>query len=112
MWDHVDALFAKHKLRHFFDTVWCADDGPGKPHPAMLQAAMNACNACSGTTVMIGDTAHDITMALNAGVRPQGVAWGFHTVEEQQAAGARHVARSFAELTVVLDGFADLTRAA
>jgi phosphoglycolate phosphatase len=51
-------------------------------------------------------------MAITAGVLPLGVAWGFHTVEEQQAAGAPHVARSFAELTVVLDGFADLTRAA
>ena len=43
---------------------------------------------------------------------PLGVAWGFHTVEEQRAAGARHVAGTFSELTVVLDGFADLTRAA
>jgi hypothetical protein len=30
---------------------------------------------------------------------------------EQRAAGARHVATSFAELTVVLDVFADITRA-
>ncbi|MDO9078446.1 MAG: HAD hydrolase-like protein [Brevundimonas sp.] len=78
----------------------------------MLHDAMAACDACPATTLMIGDTAHDATMAINAGVLPLGVAWGFHTVEEQQAAGARHVARSFAELSVVLDGFADLTRAA
>ena len=69
--------------------------------------------ATSSTTGLApGSAAHDIRMAINAGVLPLGVAWGFHTIEEQQAAGARHVARSFAELTVVLDGFADLTRAA
>lgn len=90
----------------------CAEDGPGKPDPAMLHAAMAACDACPATTVMIGDTAHDAAMAVNAGVLPLGVAWGFHTAKEQRAAGARHVATSFAELNVVLDGFADLSRAA
>ncbi|MDO9587645.1 MAG: HAD-IA family hydrolase, partial [Brevundimonas sp.] len=90
----------------------CAEDGPGKPDPAMLHAAMAACDACPATTLMIGDTAHDARMAVNAGVLPLGVAWGFHTVEEQRAAGARHVAETFSELTVVLDGFADLARAA
>ena len=95
-----------------FVSSHCAEDGPGKPHPAMLHAAMAACDACPATTIMIGDTAHDVRMAVNAGVLPLGVSWGFHTVEEQRAAGARHVARSFGELTVVLDGFADLTRAA
>ena len=90
----------------------CAEDGPGKPDPAMLHAAMRACGADPLTTAMIGDTAHDMAMAISAGAHPLGVAWGFHTVEEQVAAGARHVARSFSELTVVLDGFADMTRAA
>ena len=78
----------------------------------MLHAAMAACDADPAQTVMIGDTAHDIEMAIKAGVLPLGVAWGFHTVEEQRVAGARHVAGSFSELTVVLDGFAALTRAA
>ena len=95
-----------------FVSSHCAEDGPGKPNPAMLHAAMTACGADAASTVMIGDTAHDISMAVAAGVLPLGVAWGFHTVEEQRAAGARHVASTFAELTVVLDGFAALTRAA
>ena len=90
----------------------CAEDGPGKPDPAMLHAAMAACDACPATTVMIGDTAHDAAMAVNAGVLPLGVAWFFHNAKEQRAAGARHVATSFAELNVVLDSFADLNRAA
>ena len=103
---------AREGWADLFLSSHCAEDGPGKPDPAMLHAAMNACDACPATTIMIGDTAHDMQMAIKAGVLPLGVAWGFHTVEEQRAAGARHVAGSFAELTVVLDGFADLTRAA
>ena len=84
----------------------CAEDGPGKPDPAMLIAAMRACDACPATTVMIGDTAHDHRMAGNAGVPAYGVAWGFHTAEEQRAAGAVVVAEDFAQLDAALDVFA------
>lgn len=97
---------AREGWADLFLSSHCAEDGPGKPDPAMLHAAMTACDACPATTVMIGDTAHDITMALNADVHPQGVAWGFHTVEEQTAAGAAHVARDFADLKDALTRFA------
>lgn len=89
-----------------FLSTHCAEDGPGKPDPAMLLAAMRACDACPATTVMIGDTAHDHAMAVNAGVAPYGVGWGFHTAEEQRAAGAVIVAEDFAQLDAALDAFA------
>lgn len=89
-----------------FMSSHCAEDGPGKPDPAMLIAAMRACDACPATTVMIGDTAHDHLMAANAGVPAYGVAWGFHTAEEQRAAGAVVVAEDFTQLDAALDDFA------
>lgn len=89
-----------------FVSSHCAEDGPGKPDPAMLHAAMMAGGADAASTIMIGDTAHDITMAVAAGVAPQGVGWGFHTVEEQRAAGALHVAIDFDDLEAALDRFA------
>jgi phosphoglycolate phosphatase len=91
----------------WFCTTHCADDGPGKPHPSMLIEAMRATGAAFNETVMIGDTSHDMTMAAAAQVRGQGVAWGFHTVEEVKAAGAAHVALTFAELEAELDRFAE-----
>lgn len=100
---------ARQGWADLFLSSHCAEDGPGKPDPAMLHAAMAACNADPASTVMIGDTAHDATMAVNAGVLPLGVGWGFHTAEEQIAGGARHVSKSFGELNVVLDGFARAT---
>ena len=84
----------------------CAEDGPGKPDPAMLNAAITACGARGEQTVMIGDTGHDMRMARNAGVQGQGVAWGFHTVAEQVEAGAHHVAATFDDLARQLDAFA------
>ena len=84
----------------------CAEDGPGKPDPAMLQAAMIACDACPATTVMIGDTSHDHVMACAAGVAAYGVGWGFHTADEQLAAGAVLVAETCPALDAALDRFA------
>jgi phosphoglycolate phosphatase len=52
--------------------------------------------------VMIGDTAYDMAMAVSAGVRAIGVAWGYHDAEELRAAGAEHVVASPAELTEYL----------
>ena len=59
-----------------------------------------------GTNYNIGDTSHDMRMAVNARVYAQGVSWGFHTTEEITAAGALHVAHSFEELDAALDQFA------
>ena len=103
----VERILSRHGWRELFDTTWCADDGPGKPHPNMVDQAMRATGAEPRHTIMIGDTSHDMRMAVNAGVYPQGVAWGFHTEAEVRAAGARHVARVFDELDAALDRFAE-----
>lgn len=102
----VTRNLAREGWADLFLSSHCAEDGPGKPDPAMLRAAMRACGADAASTVMIGDTAHDIAMAIAAEVRPQGVAWGFHTIQEQIAAGAPHVAVDFDDLEAALDRFA------
>lgn len=89
-----------------FVSTHCAEDGPGKPDPAMLLAALAACEGTPETSIMIGDTAHDATMAANARIAAIGVGWGFHTPEEQRAAGVRHVAVDFADLEAHLHLFA------
>jgi phosphoglycolate phosphatase len=103
---------AREGWADLFLSSHCAEDGPGKPDPAMLHAAMAACSASPETTAMIGDTAHDIAMAVAAGAHPLGVGWGFHTVEEQIAAGAAHVASDFPDLETALDRFASSALAA
>lgn len=102
----LETIVAMHGWADQFHSTHCDDDGPGKPHPAMILAAMKALGAAPSETVMIGDTSHDMKMALAAGVYAQGVAWGFHTPDEVALSGARHVAHSFAELDAALDRFA------
>lgn len=101
----VERILRTHGWADLFDSTHCADDGPGKPHPAMLVACMKILQAPQSMTVMIGDTGHDIRMAKAAGVRAQGVAWGFHTAQEVAEAGADHVALTFDELGAELDRF-------
>ena len=43
---------------------------------------------------MIGDTAFDMGLAVNSGVRAIGVAWGYHEAAELVAAGAEWVAQT------------------
>jgi phosphoglycolate phosphatase len=88
-----------------FDATFCGDDGPSKPDPFMIERNMAVVGAASHETVMIGDTAHDIGMARAAGVHAIGVSWGFHTVEELEAAGADEIVHSFDELNARLDAF-------
>jgi phosphoglycolate phosphatase len=98
----VEMVIAAHGWAELFASTHCNDDGPGKPDPAMLTAAMSATGASPERTLMIGDTAHDMRMARAAGVRALGVGWGFHTLDEVRAGGADWVGESFAELDAEL----------
>ncbi|MGZ3278384.1 MAG: HAD-IA family hydrolase [Caulobacteraceae bacterium] len=106
----VDTIIRMHGWADLFDSTHCSDDGPGKPHPAMVLEAMKALQVGPESTIVVGDTAHDMRMAKAAGAYAQGVSWGFHTIEEVQDGGADHIAHDFAELDRQLDAFAERAR--
>jgi phosphoglycolate phosphatase len=103
----VETIIRMHGWADLFDSTHCADDGPGKPHPAMVLEAMKALGVGPECTIVVGDTAHDMRMAKAAGAYAQGVSWGFHTADEVMEGGADHIAHDFAELDRQLDGFAE-----
>ncbi len=94
----VDAMLEEHSLTGRFTTIQTADDNPGKPHPAMLQRAAEECGVHLSKVIMIGDTAFDMMMANAAQVIGLGVSWGYHTIDELHAAGAKIVVDSFENL--------------
>ena len=102
----VETIVRMHGWADLFDSTHCADDGPGKPHPAMVLEAMKALGVGPERTIVVGDTAHDMRMAKAAGAYAQGVSWGFHTADEVMEGGADHIAHDFAELNRQLDAFA------
>ena len=92
-----------HGLTDHFVTLQTADRHPSKPHPSMVATAMAEAGADSANTVVIGDTSFDIAMALNAGTRAVGVAWGYHDTIDLVRAGAHAIARRSADLTELLE---------
>jgi phosphoglycolate phosphatase len=83
-----------HGIHDRFVSLQTADRHPSKPHPAMLEQAMQDAGAQPADTVMLGDTTFDMTMAQAAGARGVGVDWGYHTREELLAEGAEMVAET------------------
>ncbi|MHA7900409.1 MAG: HAD-IA family hydrolase [Henriciella sp.] len=102
----IRAIFEMHPLEDYFDTIWCADDGPGKPHPFMCEQAMAALGAEPHQSLIIGDAVHDIRMGLNAGIRTLGVSWGFGEAQELSQVGAHEIHHDFTTLNTSLDQFA------
>jgi phosphoglycolate phosphatase len=92
-----------HGLADRFVTLQTADRHPSKPHPAMVELAISEAGAAPETTVMIGDTSFDMIMAVNAGVRPVGVDWGYHDERELIDAGAEIVAATMGDLSGILN---------
>ena len=74
----LDDVLQMVQLKGVFDGSRTADETAGKPHPLMLQELMREFGTDPGRTLMIGDTTHDLQMALNAGCAAVGVSYGAH----------------------------------
>ena len=85
-------------LQGLFDASRTADETAGKPHPLMLQELMEELGVAPERTLMIGDTTHDLQMALNAGCASVGVSYGAHEPDGFAALSPRFVAHSVPEL--------------
>ncbi len=82
----VSALIDYYDLGGIFQTIQTADTHPSKPNPAMLQAAMQETGVSAQRCLFIGDTTHDMQMAVAAGVEFVGVSWGYHPLDRFYAA--------------------------
>lgn len=74
----LDRVLDATQLKPYFDSSRCADETHSKPHPAMLQELMQELLIEPEATLMIGDTAHDLQMAVSAGVPALAVSYGAH----------------------------------
>ena len=92
-----DTLLAV-ELHGVFDSSRTADETAGKPHPLMLQELMQELGVEAHRVLMIGDTTHDLQMALNAGCPSIGVSYGAHEPAAFEPLDPQFVAHSVAEL--------------
>jgi phosphoglycolate phosphatase len=78
----LDRVFKSTGLGELFTASRCADECFSKPHPAMLLELMDQLGVEPARTLMIGDTTHDLQMAVNAGVPGLGVTYGAHPQQQ------------------------------
>jgi phosphoglycolate phosphatase len=94
----LDRVMDSSDMRRYFHASRTADETFSKPNPAMLLELMEEFGMEPERVLMIGDTTHDLQMAINAKVDAVGVTHGAHPVEELQALQPRALVNNFAEL--------------
>jgi phosphoglycolate phosphatase len=94
----LDDVLNTSVLRGMFDATRTADETASKPDPRMLHELMNDLQVGRERTLMVGDTTHDLQLALNAGVAGIGVSYGAHEHVAFESFPTRHVAHSTTDL--------------
>ncbi len=90
----LDEVLHTVELKGVFDGSRTADETAGKPNPRMLHELMREFGVEPERTLMIGDTTHDLQMALNAGCASVGVSYGAHEPDAFHVLQPRFVAHS------------------
>jgi len=78
----LDEALRSVMLVGLFDGSRTADQTASKPDPLMLRELMAEFDVPPERTLMIGDTSHDLQMAINAGCASVGVSYGAHDGSE------------------------------
>jgi phosphoglycolate phosphatase len=94
----LDEALQTVQIKGVFDASRTADKTAGKPNPKMLYELMAELGISPRRTLMVGDTTHDLQMALNAGCPSLGVSYGAHSPDAFAALGPLHVAHSVPDM--------------
>lgn len=78
----LNAALESIGLKSMFDDTRTADETASKPDPLMLNELMQVLDTPAHKTLMVGDTTHDIQMAVNAGVPSLAITHGAHSRHE------------------------------
>jgi phosphoglycolate phosphatase len=87
------------QLGPLFAATRCADQTSPKPHPAMLLELGNELGVDATRILMIGDTTHDLQMAIAAGAGAVGVTYGAHPRGQLAALNPLALVDSVADLS-------------
>lgn len=94
----LNEALAHVELQGLFDGTRTADETASKPHPRMLLELMAEFGVDPERTLMIGDTTHDLQLALNAGAHSVAVSFGAHEPAAFADFPTRFVAHTMPEL--------------
>ena len=94
----LDEALRNVALKGMFDGSRTADETAGKPNPRMLHELATEFGVPASRLLMIGDTTHDLQMAINAGCPSVAVSYGAHGSDALAALSPRHLAHSVGSL--------------
>ena len=94
----LDEALHSVELQGRFHGSRTADETAGKPHPRMLEELMAQFGVAPERTLMVGDTTHDLQMAINAGCASVAVSYGAHEPQGLRALGPRAVVHTVEQL--------------
>jgi len=78
----LDRALSGVGLNDFFNVTKCADETASKPSPDMLDAIIKEMKVSRGRVVMVGDSTHDMEMAVNAQIASIAVLCGANSAEQ------------------------------
>jgi phosphoglycolate phosphatase len=94
----LDEALDTVQLKGMFHASRTADETASKPDPRMLVELMDHFGVEPARTLMVGDTTHDLQLALNAGTACLGVSYGAHDHGTFGEFNPVHVAHSVPDL--------------
>jgi phosphoglycolate phosphatase len=99
----VQQILEHFELIHFFSDVFGSElDGTRTNKSELLQYALSETEISASHATMIGDRKHDIIGALENGIAPVGVLYGYGSADELREAGANRFANAPNELVALL----------
>ena len=98
----LDRALQNSKMAHYFHSTRTADKTASKPDPAMLHEILEELDVAAPRALMVGDTTHDLQMAINAGVASLAMTHGAHPAEQLLALQPLAMLDDFADLRVWL----------
>ena len=94
----LDEVLQTVQLKSLFDASRTADKTAGKPDPKMLHELMTELGCVPERTLMVGDTTHDLQMAINARCPSLAVSYGAHEPSAFATLKPLHVAHSVGDM--------------
>jgi phosphoglycolate phosphatase len=96
------AILEKFQLAPYFDLICGASLDDTRDSKDKVIAYLLEKTGGKDDYIMVGDTAFDVEGAAVNGIPTIGVSWGYGKVEDMEAAGAKAIAHSPAELLDLL----------
>jgi phosphoglycolate phosphatase len=102
---HAARIVGHFGMGDYIHNVYGSElDGTRATKAELLKFAVGR-NPGAARRIMIGDRRHDLAGAIANELEPVGVAWGYGSLEELEAAGAIAIAHSPAELIDIVARF-------